>query len=158
MWTRRSRSKAVYFSHTIHPCLREEVGALGLYLFPLRIIRCHDAMNFLKSLKRKKGEVVKGKMFSLGLCLFSKPNYSPATACYSEMRKKNALLWTRWEHSTWPNQSITLVGRRCDTAVQQHTISQSIRHKHMVTNQWHPEDPWGGVLLPSLTGSRLMTS
>lgn len=27
-------------------------------------------------------------MFSLGLCLFSKPNYSPASACYSQMRKK----------------------------------------------------------------------
>lgn len=58
---------------------------------------------------------------------------------WEKERKRNALRQTRWEHSTWPNQSITLVGRRCDTAVQQHTISQSIGHKHMVTNQWHPE-------------------
>ncbi len=70
-------------------------------------------------------------------------------------RERNALLQTRWEHSTWPNQSITLVGRRCATAVQQHTISQSIGHKHMVTNQW---PPWGRMLLPYPTGSWLMTS
>lgn len=31
--------------------------------------------------------------------------------------KKITLLQTRWEHSTWPNQSITSVGRRCNTAV-----------------------------------------
>ncbi len=66
----------------------------------------------------------------------------PATPRYetARERERNALLQTRWEHSTWPNQSITLVGRRCTTAVQQHTISQSIGRKHMVTNQWPPED------------------
>lgn len=58
-------------------------------------------------------------------------------------QQKTTLLQTRWEHSTWPNQSITSVGRRCSTAVEQHTISQSIGHKHMVTNQWHPEDLGG---------------
>lgn len=82
-------------------------------------------------------------MFSLGLCLFQAQLFSCQCLLFTN-EEKNALLRTRWEHSTWPNQSITAVGRRCDTAVQQHTISQSIRHKHMVTNQWHPEDPWGG--------------
>lgn len=82
-------------------------------------------------------------MFPLGLCLLPSPTILLPVLVIHEW-EKNALLWTSWEHSTWPNQSITLVGRRCVAAVQQHTISQSIRHKHMVTNQWRPEDPWEG--------------
>lgn len=56
---------------------------------PPMLIRCHGLayLNFLLLSKKakKRGGGVKGKMFSLGLCLPSKTNYSPAHACYSWM-------------------------------------------------------------------------
>ena len=112
---------------TFIPSQDNQVPWLGLFEFFLA--------------KKEKGGGGKGKMFSLGLCLFPSPNYSPASACYSQMRKKmhycgpdGNIPHDQTNQSPW-------WGRRCDTAVQQHTISQSIRHKHMVTNQWPPEDP-----------------
>lgn len=131
---------------------------------PPMLIRCRGLayLNFLllsKKGKKEGGRCERENVFAWPLPFFRRPTILLLLPVIHEWRgEKNALLRTRWEHSTWPNQSITLVGRRCDTAVQQHTISQSIRHKHMVTNQWHPEDPWGWLLHHSLPGSWLMTS
>ncbi len=125
-----------------HPHFRKSMGRPGL--------QC----DFLLLLGGKRG----GKCFLLTSAVPNLTNLSsqcPLLPTRRWDRERNALLQTRWEHSTWPNQSITLVGRRCATAVQQHTISQSIGHKHMVTNQW---PPWGRMLLPYPIGSWLMTS
>lgn len=112
-----------------------------------RIIRWEAwSIWFFRVGKKQKGE---GEMFWFGLSRFRSLTILQPVLAIHRM-EKNALLQTRWEHSTWPNQSITLVGRRCDTAVLQHTISQSIGHKHMATNQWHPEDPREGGASPAL--------
>lgn len=61
-----------------------------LYLSPLRIIRCHGSayLNFLLLCKKEKGGGVKGKMFSLGLCLFPSPTILLPVLVIHEWGKK----------------------------------------------------------------------
>lgn len=61
-----------------------------LYLSPPGIIRCHGSvyLNFFKLGKKEKGGRWKGENVFAWPLPFSGPNYSPASACYSQMRKK----------------------------------------------------------------------
>lgn len=66
-------------------------------------------------------------------------NYLPASDWHSH-KKGWVGLGSRWWHSTWPNWSISMLGRRCSTGGQHHTIYFTIygaqTHGHQ---SWHPE-------------------
>lgn len=66
-------------------------------------------------------------------------NYLPASDWHSH-KKGWVGLGSRWWHSTWPNWSISMLGRRCSTGGQHHTIYFTIygalTHGHQL---WHPE-------------------
>lgn len=68
-------------------------------------------------------------------------NYLPASDWHSH-KKGWVGLGSRWWHSTWPNWSISMLGRRCSTGGQHHTIYFTIygaqTHGHQ---SWHPEGP-----------------
>lgn len=66
-------------------------------------------------------------------------NYLTASDWHSH-KKGWVGLGSRWWHSTWPNWSISMLGRRCSTGGQHHTIYFTIygaqTHGHQ---SWHPE-------------------
>lgn len=70
--------------------MREEMRLSWLYLSPSRIIRCHGSanLNFLLLCEREREGRCKGENVFAWPLPFSEPNYSPASACYSRMRKK----------------------------------------------------------------------
>lgn len=81
-------------------------------------------------------------------------NYLPASDWHSH-KKGWVGLGSRWWHSTWPNWSISMLGRRCSTGGQHHTIYFAFygaqTHGHQ---SWHPE----GRMLLCPAVPRLMTS
>lgn len=74
-----------------------------------------------------------GKMFSLGLCLYSEPDYSPVSAFYSQMRKKT--------HYCGPDGNIphdqTNQSHWWDAGVTQ-PCSNTPFHSLSGTNTWSP--------------------
>lgn len=93
-------------SQTVWTLSRTESSAWSSpTLFTRRSRTLSSAAACSDSLASTRGLRMKGKWERRGRKEKKNPN------------KKNTLLQTRWEHSTWPNQSITSVGRRCNTAV-----------------------------------------
>lgn len=66
-------------------------------------------------------------------------NYLPASDWHSH-KKGWVGLGSRWWHSTWPNWSISMLGRRCSTGGQHHTIYFTIygaqTHGHQIVAPW----------------------
>lgn len=78
-------------------------------------------------------------LFVMRLIWHGLNNYLPASDWHSH-KKGWVGLGSRWWHSTWPNWSISMLGRRCSTGGQHHTIYFTIygaqTHGHQ---SWHPE-------------------
>lgn len=60
-------------------------------------------------------------LFAMRLIWHGLNNYLPASDWHSH-KKGWVGLGSRWWHSTWPNWSISMLGRRCSTGGQHHTI------------------------------------
>lgn len=79
------------FLWKINLWMRVKMWISSLYLFPPGIIRCLGSaylIFFFSSVKRKKGGKCEEENVFAWPLPSSKPNYSPASACYSRMRKK----------------------------------------------------------------------
>lgn len=77
-------------------------------------------------------------LFVMRLIWHGSNNYLPASDWHAH-KTGWVGLGSRWWHSTWPNWSISLLGRRCSTGGQHHTIYFTIygaqTHGHQ---SWHP--------------------
>lgn len=117
--------------HLIKPFESEVLVVLLLYMMLLRILR----------LVTHTFSVAGILLIVMRLIWHGLNYYLPASDWHSH-KKGWVGLGSRWWHSTWPNWSISMLGRRCSTGGQRHTIYFTIYRAQTHGHQsWHPEGP-----------------